>query len=214
MSERPSQHRALGEASASATRRSEPVETAGILANDVPKRPARPMAAKSGESKPSGRHDARARHVSKPSSRYDSRIGPVSKPSESLVSEIGASRSLRKARIHESWRLRGYRTRGRRRSPCLDRVEPTCRGQAVHRPRSIRGGAGQIASRPRRPEGAVDKACHGRVETGFADDRSRFDASIRPARAGSTSDVWLYFVGPIAGGVVAALLYLAKLKPE
>jgi hypothetical protein len=84
----------------------------------------------------------------------------------------------------------------------------------VHRPRSNRGGAGQIASRPRRPEGAGDKSCHGRVETGFADDRSRFDASIRPARAGSTSDVWLYFVGPIAGGVVAALLYLAKLKPE
>ena len=99
MSERPNQHRALGKASASATRRSEPVETAGILANDVPKAPARPIAAKSGESKPSGRHDARARNDSKPSSRYDSRIGPASKPSESLVSRFGASRSLRKTRI-------------------------------------------------------------------------------------------------------------------
>ncbi|HEX9734061.1 MAG TPA: hypothetical protein VGG06_18980, partial [Thermoanaerobaculia bacterium] len=104
MSERPNQHRALGTASASTTRRSEPVETAEILANDVPNTPARPMTAKSGESKPSGRDDARARHVPKPSSRDDSRIGPVSKPSESLVSEIGASRSLRKARIRESWR--------------------------------------------------------------------------------------------------------------
>jgi len=178
MSERPNQHRALGKASACATRRSEPIETAEFLANDVPKRPARPMAAKSGESKPSGRHDAQARHVSKPSSRYDSRIGPVSKPSESLVSEIGASRSLRKARIRESWRVRGYRTRGRRRSPGLDRVEPTCRGQAVHRPRSIRGGAGQIASRPRRPEGAGDKSCHGRVETRFAEDMPRFETLV------------------------------------
>jgi len=178
MSERPNQHRALGRASASATRRSEPIETAEFLANRFPKAPGRPMAAKSGESKPSGRDDARARHVPKPSSRDDSRIGPVSKPSESLVSIIGASRSLRKARIRESWRARGYRTRGRRRSPGLDRVEPTCRGRAVHRPRSNRGGAFQIASRPRRPEGAVDKSCHGRVETRFADDRARFDTLV------------------------------------
>jgi len=102
MSERPNQNRALREAATCATRRFEPVETSEIPANDVPKAPARPMAAKSGESKPSGRDEARARNDSKPSSRYDSRIGPVSKPSESLVSRFDASRSLRKARIRET----------------------------------------------------------------------------------------------------------------
>jgi aquaporin Z len=46
-------------------------------------------------------------------------------------------------------------------------------------------------------------------------------ASVNPARtlgpavaAGIYSDVWLYFVGPIAGGVLAALLYLVKLKQK
>lgn len=46
-------------------------------------------------------------------------------------------------------------------------------------------------------------------------------ASLNPARtlgpaiaSGTYSDIWLYFVGPIAGGLLAALLYQAKLKPK
>ncbi len=46
-------------------------------------------------------------------------------------------------------------------------------------------------------------------------------ASLNPARtlgpalvAGNTADLWLYFVGPIAGGVLAALLYRGVLKPH
>ena len=46
-------------------------------------------------------------------------------------------------------------------------------------------------------------------------------ASLNPARtlgpavvAGNYADLWLYFVGPIAGGALAALLYKGVLKPE
>lgn len=45
-------------------------------------------------------------------------------------------------------------------------------------------------------------------------------ASLNPARTlgpavatGNFSDVWLYFVGPILGGILAALLYETTLKP-
>ena len=44
-------------------------------------------------------------------------------------------------------------------------------------------------------------------------------ASLNPARtigpaiaAGIFSDIWLYIVGPVVGGILAALLYNAKLK--
>lgn len=46
-------------------------------------------------------------------------------------------------------------------------------------------------------------------------------ASLNPARSfgpavasGNYADIWLYFAGPIAGGVLAALLYNYLLKPE
>ena len=46
-------------------------------------------------------------------------------------------------------------------------------------------------------------------------------ASLNPARtlgpaiiAGNFADIWLYFVGPILGGVLAALLYNNLLKPQ
>ncbi|MEW5989423.1 MAG: aquaporin [Chloroflexota bacterium] len=46
-------------------------------------------------------------------------------------------------------------------------------------------------------------------------------ASLNPARtlgpavaAGNFSDIWLYFVGPVLGGALAALLYTYLLKPE
>ncbi len=46
-------------------------------------------------------------------------------------------------------------------------------------------------------------------------------ASLNPARtlgpalaSGHFGDVWLYFVGPVAGGVIAALLYAAAFKPD
>jgi aquaporin Z len=45
-------------------------------------------------------------------------------------------------------------------------------------------------------------------------------ASLNPARtigpaiaAGIFSDIWLYIVGPVVGGILAGLLYNAKLKP-
>ena len=44
-------------------------------------------------------------------------------------------------------------------------------------------------------------------------------ASLNPARtigpaiaAGIFSDIWLYIVGPVVGGILAGLLYNAKLK--
>jgi aquaporin Z len=44
-------------------------------------------------------------------------------------------------------------------------------------------------------------------------------ASLNPARtigpaiaSGNFSDIWLYIVGPVVGGILAALLYNAKLR--
>ncbi|MCP5085980.1 MAG: aquaporin [Rhodobacteraceae bacterium] len=46
-------------------------------------------------------------------------------------------------------------------------------------------------------------------------------ASLNPARtlgpaviSGNFADIWLYFVGPVLGGVLAALLYIGLLKPK
>ena len=46
-------------------------------------------------------------------------------------------------------------------------------------------------------------------------------ASLNPARtlgpaiaSGNYADIWLYFVGPLLGGAIAALLYIGVFKEE